>query len=635
MPAEHQEASEIPASRLWLFPPMRNAIAAGLLLAAGFATGSLTDVPEWSLLFFYVPAIALGASHWGPEVLEALRELRINIDVLMGVATAGAAVLGLWEEAAFLAFLYGAAEALEEYAYERTTGAIRALLDLTPKEAHLLTDGKESLIPAADLKKGDRFSVRPGESMPTDGLVESGMTTVDESPITGESVPVEKTPGSSVFAGTINHTGAITVTATRDFQDNTISRIIELVGEAQEEKTQIQRRIDRFGSWYSPAVLGAALLLWLLPPLFGGDFRLWSERAITLAVAGAPCALVMSTPVAVAAAIGRAGKRGVLIKGGAFLERLAVIDTLALDKTGTLTLGKPSVTAVVPLDGATQESVVSAAASVERYSEHPLALAVRNYADERGVAVADATGFSALPGRGATAAVNGSSIYVGNRKLLIEKDVDASTAEETLKQFESQGQTVVLVADGHKPLGVIAVSDVIRPESREAVEEIRRSGVENLVMISGDNRSVAERVATEVGIEEVHAGISPEGKLQILDRMKSEGRKVAMIGDGINDAPALAAADVGIAMGVAGTDAAIESADVALMGDDLRSVAFAIHTSHRVAGISRQNLIFSSLLLAALLPLAATGVIGVAAAVLVHEVSELLAVGNGLRVWKG
>ncbi len=634
MSEEHTAASEIPASRLWLFPPMRNAIAAGLLLAAGFATGSLTEVPEWTLLFFYVPAIALGASHWGPEVLEALREFRINIDVLMGVATAGAAVLGLWEEAAFLAFLYGAAEALEEYAYERTTGAIRALLDLTPKEAHLLRDGEESLMLAADLKTYDRFIVRPGESMPTDGRVESGMTTVDESPITGESVPVDKTEGSMVFAGTINHTGAITVTATRDFQDNTISRIVDLVGEAQEEKTQIQRKIDRFGNWYSPAVLGAALLLWLLPPLFGGDFRLWSERAITLAVAGAPCALVMSTPVAVAAAIGRAGKRGVLIKGGAFLERLATIDTLALDKTGTLTLGRPTVTAVMPLDGATQESVVSAAASVERYSEHPVALAVRNYAEERGIAVAESTGFNALPGRGATALVGGSSIYVGNRKLMIEKGIDASAAGGTLALLEARGETAILVADGGKPLGVIAVSDIVRPETKEALEAIRRSGVGRLVIISGDNEKVAGRVAGDVGIEEVHAGLSPEGKLKILSNMKSEGRKVAMIGDGINDAPALAAADVGIAMGVAGTDAAIESADVALMGDDLRGVAFAINTSHRVAGISRQNLVFSVLLLATLLPLAATGVVGVAVAVLVHEVSELLAVGNGLRVWK-
>lgn len=620
--------------RLMQFPPMRNALGSGGLLAVGLAIEFLTDVQFWVPLLFFIPAIILGASHWGLEALEALQEFRINIDVLMGVATAGSAALGLWEEAAFLAFLYGTAEALEEYAYERTTGAINALLDLTPVTAHLLTGDVESLIPANNLKIGDRFIVRPGESIPTDGEVVSGVTSVDESSVTGESVPIDKSPGSTVLAGTINSTGSVVATSTKDFQNNTISRIVELVKLAQEQKSNVQRRIDRFGNWYSPTILGAALLLWLVPSLFGGDIRLWSERAITLAVAGAPCALVMSTPVAVAAAIGKAGKRGVLIKGGIFLERLSTINALAFDKTGTLTLGKPSVTEVVPLNGFDTNDVITAAIAVERLSEHPLAQAIVQFGKERGLDAPGLTEFRAVPGFGATGLVSGSAVWVGNRHLMMDNRIDIGPAATALDRSEKRGETAVLVASDKSVMGTIALSDPIRTEAKTALEDIRLLGIQKLTIISGDNQASVERVAKKIGIQDMYANSTPEGKLETLRHLQSDGYRVAMIGDGINDAPALAAADVGIAMGVAGTDAAIEAADVALMGDDLRALAFAIDTSHVVARISRQNLVLSSLLLVALLPLAAVGAIGIAVAVLVHEVSELLAVGNGLRVWK-
>lgn len=373
---EDEERKEHYEGPWWRFPPMRNALISGFLLAAGFILSYSGAAPYSISITFYIVAVLFGASHWGREAIEAIGKLRVNIDVLMAVATVGAAIMNLWEEAATLAFLYGGAEALEEYVYDRTRSAIRALLDLAPKEAHVLKDGRELTIPATELAVRDVFLVRPGESIPTDGVINRGGTTLDESAVTGESAPAEKEKGAQVFAGTMNLTGAIEVEATRTFADNSLSRIIHLVEEAQEQKTGAQRFIDKFGRYYSPGVLLGSFVLLVVPPLFVGDLWIWAQRAITLAVAGAPCALVMSTPVAVAAAIGRAGKRGVLIKGGLFLERLGGVTTVVFDKTGTLTLGRPEVTDVIPLSGVSQEEVLKLAAAVERFSEHPLARAI-------------------------------------------------------------------------------------------------------------------------------------------------------------------------------------------------------------------------------------------------------------------
>ena len=615
----------------WRFSPIRNALASGVLLTLGFTFSFVDGVPEWVSIAFYIPAIPLGASHWGREALEALPKLRVNIDVLMAVATVGAAILGLWEEAAFLAFLYGAAEGVEEYVYDRTRSAIRALLDLAPKEAHLLRDGGEMTVPAADLAVGDIFLVRPGESLPTDGVIRKGSASIDESPVTGESIPVEKGPEALVFAGTINRTGAIEVEVTRAFEDNTLSHIIHLVEEAQEEKTNAQRFIEKFGNRYSPAVLLGALFLLVVPPLFGGDLRLWAERAITLAVAGAPCALVMSTPVAVAVGIGRAGRRGVLIKGGLYLERLGMLSTVAFDKTGTLTRGQPEVTDVVPVNGASAEEVLRVAAAVERFSEHPLAQAIVRKANAESIAIPAADGFEAATGSGASARVDGQACFVGSPHHFETLGVRVSEAVPDIIRLQEDGKTVVLVGDERAVLGAIAMRDLARSEAREAMAALRTSGVKRMVMLTGDNERTARAIAGQLGIDEVRPGLKPEEKVQAVREMERSGEHVAMIGDGINDAPALASASVGIAMGVAGTDAAIEAADVALMGDDLRGVVYAVRAGRRAQAISRQNIVFSIALLAVLLPAAALGVIGVAVAVLAHEGSELLAVANGLR----
>lgn len=615
----------------WQFPPLRNALISGGFLALGFFPSLFDLWPEEVSITLYVLAALFGASHWGREAIEAALRLQVNIDVLMGVATIGAAVLGLWEEAGFLAFLYGAAEAVEELTYDRTRSAIRSLLDLAPKEARVRRNGDEIVVQAAELAPGEVFLVRPGESMATDGVILTGHTSINEAAVTGESVPVEKGPGDEVFAGTVNLTGALQIEVTRPFADNTLSRIIHLVEEAQEQKTNAQRFIDKFGDRYSPAVLAGALFLLVVPTLLGGDFREWAERAITLTVAGAPCALVMSTPVAVAAAIATAGRRGVLIKGGLYLESLGLLQTIAMDKTGTLTLGTPEVTDVIPLAQIDRESVLGIAASVERFSEHPLAGAIVRAAEAEGAPLQESRSFQALPGAGARAEMDGNEALVGNVALFQSRGARLNGAQALAEQYRAQGKTAVLVGSDVEALGLIAMRDQLRPAAKEAIAGLHGAGIRRIVMLTGDNQRTALAIASELGIDDVRADLKPEQKTAVIRELAETGARIAMVGDGINDAPALAAADVGIAMGVAGTDAAVEAADVALMADDLGAVVYAVRLGRRAQRISRQNIFFSLLLLAVLIPTSIAGVLTVALAVTAHEGAELIAVLNGLR----
>jgi len=629
---EHEEEEEAYQGPWWAFPPIRNAFASLAVLGAGFLLSYFDIISERVAIPLYIVAALLGAWHWGREAIEQLPRKRVNIDILMAVATVGAAALGLWEEAAFLAFLYGAAEGVEELTYDRTRTAIRGLLDLAPKEARVIRDGEERMVAAADLRPGDRFLVRPGESLATDGIVRDGATSLDESAVTGESVPVEKAAGSRVFAGTLNLQGAIEVEATHAFEDNTLSKIIHLVEHAQEQKTNAQQFIDRFGAVYSPAVLGGALALLVVPVLLGGDFSAWAERAVTLTVAGAPCALVMSTPVAVAAGIGSAGKRGVLIKGGVHLENLGRVRVLAFDKTGTLTRGEPVVTDVLPLNGATTGDVLRLAAGVEANSEHPLARAIVRRAHDERVTTARASGFQALTGAGAQADIDGVRAYVGNSALFAERGlVRDGEAPAAVADLQSEGKTVVLLGTDRGLVGVLALRDEPRPGAREAVAALHDAGIAHVVMLTGDNPRTAAAIAASLGIDDVRAELRPEDKTTAIRELEASLGPAAMVGDGINDAPALASATVGIAMGTAGTDAAIEAANVALMGDDLRSLVLAIGLGRRAQQISRQNIAFSLLLLAVLVPSAVVGVMTVAIAVTVHEVAEIIAVANGLR----
>jgi Cd2+/Zn2+-exporting ATPase len=535
----------------------------------------------------------------------------------------------MWDEAAFLVFLYGSAEGLEEYTYAKTRHSIRKLLDLAPKEARVIRDGREMVIPAEELKVGDVFIVKHGESIPTGGIILKGSSSIDEAPVTGESIPVEKKEGMKVFSATMNQEGALEVRATTTFEDNTLSKIIHLVEEAQEQKGKAQIFIERFGKRYSPMVLLSAILLIAIPPLFGMPFSEWATRAVVLLVAAAPCALVMSTPVAIAAGIGRAGMTGVLIKGGVHLENLGKIRTVAFDKTGTLTKGKPVVTDVVALNG-NESNVMVLAYSVERFSEHPLAQAIVQKAERDGLKPMDATDFRALIGAGAKARIGDKAIYVGKPELFEEFGIVNKHAAIVQKLMDD-GKTVILVGSEEAILGIIAIRDEIRTQAKDVIAELHRMGIK-VVVLSGDNTRTAKAIARELNIDDVRAELEPDDKIKAVEELEREYGAVAMVGDGINDAPALAGATVGIAMGTAGTDAAIEASHVALMADDLTKVPYAINLGKKSRRISGQNIVFSLLLLTVLIPSAFIGIMSVAIAVFVHEGSELLAVANGLRV---
>ena len=614
----------------WRFPVMQDALLAGALIAVTWSLGHLAGLRRLEPTG-YLLAMALGGRHFLREGLRALRDRReVGIELLMATAAAGAAALGLWDEAALLVALYATAEALEEYAYARTRSAIRSLLDLAPQEACVLRDGREETLPATQLRRGDRFIVRPGQVVATDGIVRDGTSALDESLVTGEPTPVDKGPGDRVFAGSINRHGALVVEATATFEDNTLARIVHLVEEAQERKGRLQRVIERFGRRYSPGVLAAAVLLAVLPPLFGQPAAPWVLRAVVLLVAAAPCALVMSTPVAVAAGIGSAGRHGVLVKGGVHLENLGRVRVVAFDKTGTLTEGRPQLTDVVPAPGRTREEVLALAASVEQRSEHPLGKAIVRRADEEQLARAAAAEFTALAGLGARARIDGQLAVVGNPAALADDGVALGPLAAAADALQAQGKTVVGVAIDGTAVGLLALADRPRAEAAAGIAALHRLGV-TTVMLTGDHARTAHAIARELGIDRVYAALSPAEKVAHIRRLEETLGPVAMVGDGINDAPALAAATVGIAMGAAGTDAAIEAADVALMADDLMKVAEAIRLGRMVRAISLQNLVFSLLILGVLIPAALLGAITVVAAVVVHEVSELLAVANGLR----
>ncbi|OQY66074.1 heavy metal translocating P-type ATPase [Microgenomates bacterium UTCPR1] len=616
--------------KLYAHPPMRNALIAGGLTLFSFGLGHLSVISSGYEIVIYILAIIIGGYHWTREGIEEFIESKeIGIELLMLGATVGSAILGMWDEAAFLVFIYGVAEGLEEYAYAKTRASIRKLLDLAPEEARILRNGKEVMIPADKLKVGDVFLVRPGESLATDGTIVKGKSSINEAPVTGESIPVEKKEGMPVFAATINQQGVLEIQVTATFTKNTLSKIVHLVEEAQEKKGKTQQFIEKFGKIYSPIVLISAValaLFSLLDPSLSG----WGVRAVVLLVAAAPCALVMSTPVAVAAGIGRAGSEGVLIKGGAYLENLGKIKAVAFDKTGTLTLGKPVVTDIVPVSG-DEKKTLALAYSIEKFDNHPLAQAIVKKAESLDIKSLPSSDFVAMSGFGTKAIIDGRTVYVGKKDLFTK--LNMTSFESKITKLREEGKTIVLVGSDEAVYGIIAVRDEARPVAKQVIKTLHGMGMA-VVMLTGDNQVTAQAIAKKLGIDQVKADLKPEDKVAAIKELKKEYGVVAMVGDGINDAPALAESSVGIAMGTAGTDAAIEAADVALMGDDLTKISYAIGLGRKARGISLQNIIFSILILIVLVPSALIGILSVAIAVAVHEVAELIAVGNGLRVAK-
>lgn len=627
------EDEEIFEGRWFEYRRMQTALLSGLLSASAYGLESLGAISQDVRIFIFATAMLVGGYSWARAGIEELLfERKVGIEILMMAAALGAAVLGIWEEAAFLVFLYSAAESLEEFTYVRTRSSIRALLDLAPKTARVRVGGTERIIPAADINRGDLFLVRPGESIPSDGLVVAGRSSIDEAPVTGESAPVDKSEGMLVFAGTINLEGAIEVEATTSFEENTLSKIIHLVEEAQEVKGRSQLFIEKFGDRYSPLVLGGAVLLILASPLLEGGFYEWSERAVVLLVAAAPCALVISTPIAIAAGIGRAGKSGILVKGGVHLENLGKIRAVALDKTGTLTRGKPEVTDLIPFRG-DEVALLARAYSLERLSDHPVARAIARKAISEKVEAGDVENFTCLIGTGVSGDLDGETVYAGKPELF--EGLGVQISDPTLvDRLRAEGKTAVLVGTAGGLDGIIGVRDEIRAGAKEAVAYLHGLGLK-VVMLTGDSEAVARAISADLGIDDFRAGLLPEEKSRAVAALEEEFGPVAMVGDGINDGPALARATVGIAMGAAGTDAAIEAADIALMADDLAMVPRAMEIGKRARRISFQNIAFSLLVLAILVPSALLGGLSVAEAVLFHESSEILAVLNGLRAARG
>ena len=605
---------------------------AGLSLAAGFVLDHTAALPIVTRMA-YALSIACGSGLTIRRALAATRSLSLDINVLMLVAVAGAMVLGEWSEAATVIFLFALAQRLETRSMERARHAIRGLMELAPGEALVRRNGAEQRVRVEELAVGEVIVVRPGERIALDGSVVAGVSQVNQAPITGESLPVDKVAGAEVFAGTINGTGALDVRVTRVGRDTTLARIIGLVEVAQAQRAPAQTFVERFARYYTPAVIVLAALVAIGPPLARGEaFTPWIYRALVLLVVSCPCALVISTPVSIVSALAGAARRGVLIKGGLYLERAAAVSCIALDKTGTLTSGRPAIVDVVPLDGARAPDVLRVAAALEARSEHPIAEAIVRHARHAGVAVPAASAFQALPGLGAEAVVEGQPVVVGNHRLFAERGLTSPQIDGLLDERGRLGQTAVLVAAGGATIGVIGLADQTRRDAREAIERLRREGVARVVMLTGDNLNTARTIAGETGVDEFRAELLPEDKVRAIEALRRAYGSVAMVGDGVNDAPALAAADLGIAMGAAGSDAALETADVALMADDLSKIACLLRIGRATVRNVQANIAFSLSLKAAVLALGIVGLATLWMAVAADMGASLLVIANGLRL---
>ncbi len=604
-------------------------ITAGVLLLGGWL-GGLAGAPYSVSLGLYLAAYAFGGFFTVRDAVQSLWAKRFDIDTLMLVAAVGAAILGEWAEGALLLFLFSLGHALEHSAMDRARHAIEALADLAPKTALVRRDGTEIEVPVAELLRGDIVIVKPGQRLPADGKVTEGNSAVDQSPVTGESVPVDKSRDDVVFAGTVNGDGVLLVEVTKLATESTLARMVRLVSDAQTQKSPTQNLTDRIERVFVPVVLIGAGLLIAVPPLVGFPFTEAFYRAMAVLVAASPCALAIGTPAAVLSAVARAAQLGVLIKGGAHLENLGRLAAIAFDKTGTITEGKPRLTDIVAFD-ATENDVLALAAALESRSGHPLAQAIVAAARERGLGWDEPADIEAVNGKGIRATLGARRIEIGNLKLFAGEAVDAAAAAQ-VERLESAGRTTMLVRADGRFIGVVGLMDTPRAGVSAVLAELRALGIIKTVMLTGDNERVARAVAQTVDLEDVHASLLPEDKIAaVADLVKAYGQ-AAMVGDGANDGPALARATVGIAMGGAGTDVALEAADVVLMGDDLGKLPFAVGLGRAARTIIRQNLFIALGAVALLVPATLFGWAGLGVAVLIHEGSTLVVVFNALRL---
>lgn len=613
----------------WLEP--RLVVVTALAIGLSLAAESL-GFPHWLNTAFDVVAYIAGGLFGAKTAIESLLKWRIDVDLLMILAALGAAAIDQWHEGAVLLFLFSLSNVLQDYAIGRSRQAIKGLLKLYPEQAKVRRGGGVEIVKATQIKIGEIVLIEPGERIPVDGIVRSGRSAIDQSPITGESMPVEKQVGDTVFAGTLNQQGVLDVEATQKASNTTLSRIIKMVEEAQDTKAPTERFLDRFEQIYATLIIVSILLFIFVPPALGlvSDFGAHFYLAMVLMTVASPCALIISTPAAFISAIASGARSGVLFKGGAYIEQMAAIKAVAFDKTGTLTLGKPAVTDIVPSENTSEDELLRVAASVEVRSEHPLAKAVAKAAQERGLMLSEVSEFENIPGRGVSAVVDHHIVNLGSPAFLLQNGNFPTRLKESRERLESEGKTVMLVQRDGQWLGLIALADQLRPEAREVIANLKKNGIQRVAMLTGDNPLVAQNIARQLGVDDVYAGLMPEDKVTVIKEIESRVGPVAMVGDGVNDAPALATASIGIAMGAAGTDVALETADLVLMGDKLELIAYAIKLSKKARRVVWQNITFSIAVIVMLIFSAFAVSLPLPLGVMGHEGSTVIVVLNGL-----
>lgn len=630
-------------SQSWLEP--RLVVVTLLAIAASFF-GERLGAPDWLVTVFNLTSYVAGGTFGAKTALESLfKEHQLDVDMLMVLAALGAASINQWHEGAILLFLFSLSNVLQDYAIGRSRNAIRGLFKLYPEQARVKRDGEVITLKIEEINLGDVVLIEPGERIPVDGVVRDGQSAVDQSPITGESMPVEKEPGDQVFAGTLNKQGALDVEATKAAEQTTLSRIIKLVEEAQDAKAPTERFLDTFEQYYAAFILGAVGLFIVIPPaLFNVNFESNFYRAMVLMTVASPCALVISVPASFISAIAAGARNGVLFKGGAYLETLAGIQGVAFDKTGTLTAGKPVVTDVASCCELGVDDLLRVAAAVENRSEHPLAKAIVTEAEARGLPLDGVENFESMPGQGIVSKVDGRTVRLGSIPFLQRHNPMPPHLAEDFERLETEGKTVIGVIregycdqcgeceygdDDYDWMGLVALADQVRPAARDVVQRLRGQGL-TVAMLTGDNRRVAEAIAREVGIDRVHAELLPDEKVDAIKQIEAEVGPVAMIGDGVNDAPGLATAAIGIAMGAAGADVALETADLVLMGDKLELIDYAIRLSKKARRVVWQNIVFSLAVIVVLIAGAFLIDLPLPLGVLGHEGSTVIVVLNGL-----
>ncbi|MGM8216032.1 heavy metal translocating P-type ATPase [Bacillaceae bacterium W0354] len=581
----------------------------------------------------FISSIVIGGYSLFQEGLKNLIRLKFDMNTLMTIAVIGAALIGEWVEGAVVVILFAISEALERYSMDKARASIQSLMDIAPKRAVVVRDGVQQEIHVDQIQLNDTVIVKPGEKIPTDGVVVNGESTINQAAITGESVPVFKALGDDVFAGTLNEEGYLEVKVTKLVKDSTLAKIIHLVEEAQNEKAPAQHFVDRFAQYYTPLIILVAFGVATVPPLFGASFETWLYQGLAVLVVGCPCALVVSTPVAIVTAIGRAAKDGVLIKGGAYLEELGHIKAIAFDKTGTITEGKPSVQHVEIIDdNVSEEQLFEIASALENRSQHPLAKAIIDYSDKHfDTKALEVEQFQSITGKGIEGKIDGDTYQIGSPSMFNTLN---NHVLSKIDQYQLIGNTVIVVSKNNQTLGIIAIADTLRKNAKAALDSLNKSGIKHTILLTGDHEQTAKAISGKVGISNFLASLLPKDKQTEIKKLKQQYGKIAMVGDGVNDAPALATADVGIAMGGTGTDTALETADIALMGDDLEKLPFTVRLSKRTLAIIKENITFAIGIKLLALLLVIPGWLTLWIAILADMGATLLVTLNALRLLK-